>query len=548
LDLKELKHIPLNIGKVKKTIEVDFLIIGGGVAGLSAAIETARYGRTLILSKDKISEGCTDRAQGGIAVVFNQKESSLNRHINDTLITGVGLCDKRSVRMLVEEGPLRVKKLIKWGGKFDKKGNRFDFAQEGAHSERRIIHARGDATGHEVERVLLAKVKRNKNIKIKEKLLVVEIIVKNKECLGVIALDIKENKFIMIIARATVIAAGGLGQIYKHTTNSFVATGDGFSLGYRAGCVLRDMEFIHFHPTVLLLAKTCFLISESLRGEGGILRNKKGYAFMNDYHRQKDLAARDIVSRAIFDQMYKNRTQNVFLDATHLKANYLKSRFPNIERTCRGHGFNISRDYIPVRPAAHFTMGGIKTDLYGRTNITRLFACGEVASVGVHGANRLASNSLLEGLVFGARAGIGAGLWYKKKFSQIRNYQNMISEKRKLKIKPNFVNIRQVLKIKDQIRLLMEKRAGIIRCKVSLGGAERALEKWRNFFFKNTGGAEYFQLVNMYITANLVVHSAKLRRESRGGHYRSDYPKQNDKMWKKHIEINSKCKMQKSKL
>lgn len=510
---------------VMEKIETDFLVIGSGVAGLRAAIELAASGEVFVITKGKTMESSTWCAQGGIAVALAEGDAP-ELHMKDTTKAGVGLCDEEAVRVLVEEGVPRVEELISWGANFDKENGQLSFTQEGAHKIRRIIHAMGDATGEEIHRALMTKARGMENIKFFEHTFLIDLLVEDEECLGALAMD-KNGRRQIISACATTLASGGVGQIYRDTTNPPVATGDGVAIAYRAGCELQDMEFIQFHPTTLYLSSApCFLISESVRGEGGVLKNSKGEVFMSKYHEMGDLAPRDVVCRAIFSQMWTTKSDSVFLDMRHLESDFLKRRFPNIYMTCNKYGLDITRDLIPVRPAAHFLMGGVKTDLSAETNIKRLFSCGEVASVGVHGANRLASNSLLEGLVFGKRAGASSSKYLGRRTSR---GQEVPRKKGESKLDFN--------ETKKALQGLIEKKAGIIRCGVSLKEALEKLEEWDKILDVPLTSKEEFELKNMVTVAKLTTASALRREESRGAHYRSDFPSTDDKKWKRHIVI-----------
>ncbi|MGC8615878.1 MAG: L-aspartate oxidase, partial [Desulfurella sp.] len=383
----------------------DCIVIGSGVAGLRAGIELKRLGIDVaIFTKDKASESNTNYAQGGIAVCLS-KNDNFDLHIKDTLIAGAGLCNKKSVEILVKEGPDKVKELIDWGCQFDKNENgELNFTKEAAHSVNRILHANGDATGSEIERTLLNKAQKE-SIEINEHYRLIDLLVENKRVIGAKFHNLKENTLNYIYAKSVVLATGGYAAIYNHTTNPSLTTGDGIASAFLAGCTVEDMEFVQFHPTALNYKKApSFLLSESMRGEGAILINDKGERFMEKYSKQLELAPRDIVARSIFSEMQNNLKDHVYLDISHLDSEFVKKRFPTIYHECLKYGLDITKEPIPVSPAAHYTMGGVKTDVDCKTNISGLFACGECACNGVHGANRLASNSMLEGLVYGARA------------------------------------------------------------------------------------------------------------------------------------------------
>lgn len=385
-------------------IETDFLVVGSGVAGLRAAIELGRAGRVLMLTKGQPLESNSMYAQGGVAVALSE-EDDVAIHLADTLKAGHGLCRREAVRVLVEEGPERIQELISWGAKFDKIGKRFAFTREAAHSRSRILRARGDATGNEMVRALMAYVSRQPRIQRLDRRFTADLVVQNGRCCGAVVLNELTGERTVLAAGAVVLSTGGAGQVYARTTNPGNATGDGMAMALRAGAMLTDMEFVQFHPTSLYLPSSPpFLLSEAIRGEGGQLRNIKGELFMHRYHPDGALAPRDVVSRAIWSEMAATRSRHVYLDVTHLGPAFVKRRFPTIYATCLRYDIDMTEEWIPVSPSAHYMMGGVWTDVNGATTLPGLYAAGEVACSGVHGANRLASNSLLEGLVFGMRA------------------------------------------------------------------------------------------------------------------------------------------------
>jgi len=510
------------------SIETDVLVIGTGVAGLQAGIEAASYGKVLIVTKDKLRECNTALAQGGIAVVLTEKDS-YESHLQNTLEVGEGLCNEEAVRILVKEGPQRIRELIDWGANFDKKDGKLLFTQEGGHSTRRIIHARGDATGAEVEHTLVSKAHQKENITILENTFTIDLLCQDNICYGALVQS-KNKKRYVIFAQQTILATGGVGQIYRETTNSIIATGDGMAFAYRAGAILTDMEFIQFHPTTLYIAGAArALISESVRGEGGILKNKYGERFMIKYHPALELAPRDVVSRSILTELKQTNDVHVYLDMTHLDDEFLDSRFPNIMRICRAFGIDIKKDLIPVRPTAHYTIGGIKTDLSTHTNIERLYACGECACVGIHGANRLPSNSLLEGLVFGYRCGYEAGT-YKKKIKSFPHISYTIEDKSKEKL--------DLEDVRNSLKSLMWRNVGIEREKDELLRAEKEIEFWSSYIMgKEFSTKAGFELQNMLTIARCIQKSALMREESRGVHFRKDFPEKNDTEFKRHIDI-----------
>ncbi|MCK5213801.1 MAG: L-aspartate oxidase [Candidatus Omnitrophica bacterium] len=523
-----------NIKKIS-SIQTDILIVGSGVAGLCAAIEAAKYTKVLIITKDKLQDGNTEQAQGGIAVVLS-REDSFKGHAEDTLRVGSGLCNEEAVRILVDEGPSRVQELIQWGANFDKEGENFSFTQEAGHNMRRIIHAKGDATGAEVERTLILKVKGNKNIKILEHTFAIDLLHKDRICFGAVVYNEKEGKK-AIYAQKTILATGGIGQIYRETTNSIVATGCGLALAFRAGAKLMDMEFVQFHPTTLYIAGAArILISETIRGEGGMLKNKYGERFMGKYHEDGELAPRDVVSRAILREMKKSNDTHVYLDITHLNSRFLENRFPGIMEVCFSLGIDIKKDLIPVRPTAHYMIGGIKTAMNGGTNVENLYACGETACSGLHGANRLASNSLLEGLVFGFSTGFSAGKSIRSG-GRIKNIPEISSTM-------DYGNSKDLdldkEDIKNSLKSLMSRYLGIERDGKALLEAQEKIDSWSSYVMKK----EFFhpkawELQNMLQIAKLMQKAALIRRESRGVHYRKDFPKRNDSEWQEsHIELS----------
>lgn len=508
----------------------DVLIIGSGIAGVYTALETPSCFSAAILTKETIDISNSVLAQGGIAVSLD-KEDSPELHFNDTIYAGAGLCDEEAVWVLVNQAQKNIKNILEMGVKFDMEQDREHLAlsREAAHSKNRIIHA-GDATGKAVCDQLVSVVKGRENVRLFERMFAIDLLVEDGECRGVLAYDEDKGKVCAFLSNIVVIATGGFGQLYANTTNPAVATGDGISLAYRAGSELMDLEFIQFHPTVLYLPENRnFLISEAVRGEGALLKNIHGKRFMPEYHPQNELAPRDIVSRSIFQEMKKTGADHVYLDITFRDRDYLEKRFPNIFRTCLGYGLDMSKDMIPVAPAEHYCMGGIRADISGRTNIKGLYSCGEAACNGIHGANRLASNSLLEGLVFGRIIG--------EEISGILDSE----EKRKVEflLKYKTDRVRKDLDrkaIKRDIQGIMTRYVGIVRDRKGLEYAAGRMQDFREMLsgMKNEGPEDY-ELQNMALLASLVIESSLEREESRGAHYRSDFPKTDDGKWKKHI-------------
>lgn len=500
------------------SLETDFIVIGSGVAGLRASIELASSGaRVTVLTKDKASESNTEYAQGGVAVVLSDDDNA-ELHEGDTLVAGAGLCDEQAVETLVTEGTKYVKQLIDWGGEFDREGGKLVFTQEAAHSRRRIIHAHGDSTGAEFVRSLIARARIEKTINLTPFANTESLIVRDGRCIGVRFLDPVLRAPREIYARAVIMCTGGAGQLYQHTTNPTVATGDGMAMAYFAGAEMADMEFIQFHPTALNLERAPrFLLSEAMRGEGGILKNKYGERFMPNYDERAELAPRDIVSRSIVAEMRRTGTRTVFLDMSSMTRDFLKHRFPKIYDTCNIYGLDIAKDMLPVSPASHYCMGGIRTDLWGRSTVQGLYAAGEVTCTGVHGANRLASNSLLEGLVFGARAGTAAA--DDNLNFQFSNFRSSTAGGGSGKLDP-VTGISTA--VKKRIKRLMWERVGILRDEGSL---KRAIKEFDQIAAGNLSTSSR----NFVTLAKLVAAGALWREESRGGHFRNDFPNQDEK-------------------
>jgi len=511
--------------KSEETYKVDFVVVGSGIAGLRGAIELAKGGEVFVLCKDEPSESNTEYAQGGIAVALSD-EDEVRLHFEDTIKAGDGLCNEEAVRILVSEGPRYITELIAWGTEFDREGTKLAFTKEAAHSRRRILHAHGDSTGKEIVRALLKKAKTIKNIKFLPRSYTIELITVDGRCLGVSYIDEKSGKRYLLCSRAVLLATGGCGRVYSETTNPPFATGDGMAIAFRAGAEMMDMEFVQFHPTSLFVpGAPRFLLSEALRGEGGLLRNIEGKLFMERYHPQAELAPRDVVSRAIITEMRRTGASHVFLDLTHLDRKFLRHRFPKIYETCLFYNIDITKDPIPVRPAAHYMMGGVRTDTFGRTSIKNLYAAGEVACTGVHGANRLASNSLLEGLVYGARAG-----------ETIIEDPPPLPDKVEVAlpfIKGSSSTI-DFTSIREEITKLMWEKVGIIRDGEKLSSALSHISSIELPSPLSLSSREALETVNIITVARLITRAALAREESRGGHYRSDFPEHDDVNFLKH--------------
>ena len=506
----------------------DFVVVGAGIAGLRAAIELAPAGRVLVLAKREVTESATQYAQGGIAAALSD-EDEIGLHLQDTLNAGDGLCNESAAKVLVEEGPERIEELIAWGTEFDRNGTKLAFTREGAHSRNRILHAHGDSTGREIGRALWLKAKALKNITLLEFEFATELCVQDGRVAGLAVMNGKGARR-EVHASAVLLATGGLGQVYRETTNPGVATGDGVAMAYRAGAEIGDMEFVQFHPTALYVkGAPRLLLSEALRGEGAYLRNMELVRFMPKYHEMAELAPRDVVARAIAHEMELVKSPNavVYLDLTHLDATKVESRFPRIYKTCLDYNVDITTDLVPVRPAAHYAMGGVRTDLDGRTSLRGLFAAGEAACTGVHGANRLASNSLLEGLVFGARAAKKIREEFRDAGHHHAHAEHEVESPHKGTVTPS------TEQVAEQIRDLMWREVGIVRSGSQLRHAIRELEKLRECWPQPANRAAC-EAANVHQVALLIARAALAREESRGAHYRTDYPLHNDAKFKKH--------------
>ena len=514
---------------MKGQTEIDFIVVGAGVAGLRAAIELASAGRVLCLAKRELSESNTQYAQGGIAAALSD-EDEISLHLQDTINAGDGLVNADAARVLVEEGPQRIEELIKWGTEFDRQGTKLAFTREGAHSRNRILHAQGDSTGREIGRGLYFRAAAIKNITFREFGFSSELVVQDGRVCGVKLLE-DNGQVHEIRARGVLLATGGLGQVYSDTTNPSVATGDGVVMAWRAGAEISDMEFVQFHPTALYLkGAPHFLLSEALRGEGAYLRNTTLTRFMAKYHELHELAPRDVVARAIAHELEVSHMKDpvVYLDLTHLDGEKLKKRFPRIYSTCMEYNIDFTEELIPIRPAAHYAMGGVRTDLDGRTNLPGLHAAGEVASTGVHGANRLASNSLLEGLVFGARAAQAmAGELVKGS-----GVNPAVGSASNAKTTPS----PEAETVIGQIQRLMWQNVGIVREGKKLRETVSQLEAIRGGLPAGSCRRCY-EARNIADTALLITRSALARLESRGAHYRTDYPVHDDQKFQKHSVV-----------
>lgn len=507
------------------------VIIGGGIAGLYAALKIAQQSELsdglLLITKSILGESNSRYAQGGIvAVLEDNKKDSPSLHISDTLKAGAGLSDFNVTKFVSENSDQVIKDLLSLGVEFDKNDNdNFYLTLEAAHSVNRILHSGGDATGRGIEKALTKKVIQNKDIQVYEQTLAVDLLINSdSECKGLIAFNDLTQEYEVIYSSAVILASGGLGQLYKHTTNPSVATGDGVALAYNAGAIIQDMEFIQFHPTALALDidENRFLISEAVRGEGAKLVDANGVEFMHKYHEKKELAPRDVVTRAIFNEMQEQHLDNVYLDSTHLEKSVLQKRFPNITRICEKNGIDISKDFIPVSPAAHYAMGGVKTNIEGKTSVRGLYAIGEVASTGLHGANRLASNSLLECVVCAHELANYLSFANLIPPKQIDEGVKCIVDKYTEDIDFEEYDIDS---LKKELQDIMWNYVGILRDEKSLTIASEKLQQLKSKFpleSKCSNKWEY-EFKNMLTVAQLVINSALNRKESRGAHFRKDF-------------------------
>ena len=509
----------------------DVLIIGGGLAGLRAANAVSSTNSLMIVTKDQLQQSNSNYAQGGIAGVMHP-EDNFDNHIQDTLTAGGSLCDQDIVGMVIKEAPDRIQELMQWGTKFDKDAGELSLGREGGHSHHRILHALGDATGKEIIRAMIQWTRKLRNVTILENTFTLDLLTEAGVCRG--ALIRQNNDMIMVWAKQTILCTGGAGQLYRESTNPPVATADGHALAFRAGAELSDMEFMQFHPTVLYIAGSSRnLITEAMRGEGAYLVDNNGYRFMKDYDQRGELAPRDVVSQAIVSQMEKNRHPCVYLDLAHLNPSYVTNRFPGIARTCDKFGINITSDRIPVRPGAHYMIGGVTVDSKGRTTLPGLWAAGEVTSSGLHGANRLASNSLLESLVFGTHAGQGASQAATATQDHYEAYQ--ISN-------PNIASTNEIMDLTDitnSLKSLMWRFVGVRREADTLKEALETIDRWRRYVLPaQFTSLQGWELQNMLTVARIMVNSALERQESRGVHLRTDFPAKDDDNWNRHLRIS----------
>ncbi len=506
--------------------QTDFIVVGAGIAGLRASVELASAGRVLCLAKKEVTESNTQYAQGGIAAALSD-DDEVSLHLDDTLKAGDGLCNVEAARILVEEGPDRIEELIEWGTQFDRAGTKFAFTREGAHSRSRVLHAHGDSTGREIGRALYLKARAMKPVDFREFEFTTDLLLEDGRVVGVRVLD-RDGQPHEVRASSVLLATGGLGQVYRDTTNPAVATGDGVAMAHRAGAEISDMEFVQFHPTALFLkGAPRFLLSEALRGEGAYLRNLELARFMPKYHEMGELAPRDVVARAIAHELERTRHPDaaVYLDLTHLNSEKIRKRFPTIYATCMQYNIDITEEMVPIRPAAHYAMGGVRTDLDGRASLPGLYAAGEVACTGVHGANRLASNSLLEGLVYGARAAH-------------RMKDGLQTPKAKRAGAPKSLPVNNgkppnVEAFIQKVQSLMWQHVAVVRDGKSLRQVLADLIAMKSDL-PSSSDRRVHEAANILDAGTLITRSALVREESRGAHYRVDYPVKNDARFQRH--------------
>ncbi len=507
----------------------DVLVVGGGLAGLRAALGVDPKLSAVVAAKKSITESNSHYAQGGVAAVVGPDDCVAD-HVADTLVAGGSLCNRAVVERVAAEAPLRIRELMEWGTQFDQSGGRLSLGREGGHGRERIVHALGDATGKEIMRVVIGRAQQSPNINIWENTFTLDLLTLDGACRGALLWNARHGKT-MVWAKQTILATGGAGQLYRETTNPEVATGDGLAMAYRAGAELRDMEFMQFHPTVLYIAGgSRSLISEATRGEGAWLVDRHGRRFMTDYDARGELAPRDVVSLAIVSQMEKTRHPNVYLDLTHLDPQAVKARFPGIAAVCAEFDLDITRDRIPVRPGAHYMMGGVTVDPEGRTTVPNLWAAGEVTASGLHGANRLASNSLLEAAVYGAHAGQGASV---AAAAMDDDFAASVVENPPADAPAEPLHLAD---IRNSLQSLMWRNVGIHRDAEGLAEALESINHWCRYVLpRQFADPSGWELQNMLCVGRLMIEAAAERQETRGAHFRVDYPKTDDEHWHRHI-------------
>jgi len=512
--------------------QFDVLVLGGGIAGLTAAISAARRWHVGLLTKASLNDTTTFLAQGGIAAALGESDSP-ELHFQDTVKAGAGLCDPDAVRVLVNEGPDRVRELIEICPRFDRHDGEIVLGKEGAHSVRRVAHAGGDATGREVSSALSEAARMGSRVQLYEDEFVVDLLTIDGRCIGALSVDMDDGSVTLNLAMVTILATGGAGQVFARTTNPTVATGDGVAMAYRAGASISDLEFMQFHPTGLAVGTSPTpLVTEALRGEGAYLRNVAGERFMDRYDPQGELAARDVVVRGMVAEMKREGSQQVFLDATHLDAAMLAQRFPRVTGLLADHGLDLARDLIPVSPVAHYFIGGVTTDVWGRTTLPGLYAAGEAANVGVHGANRLASNSLLEGLVFGDRVVRHLDRYIGRLGEDVRRLRFDLPE-----ASPPQAAGSDVAAVRRRVTELMSQRVGVLRREDELSAALHELRTIYSELRLADSGPPEFELLNILTLATQIAKTALLRQETRGVQLREDFPERDDYHWQRHLSL-----------
>jgi L-aspartate oxidase len=507
----------------------DVLIIGSGLAGLRAALAVDPQLSVLVISKQGLQQSNSVYAQGGIAGVL-APEDRFEDHVNDTMIAGGSLCERSVVEQVVGEAPQRINELVQWGTQFDRDKQRLALGREGGHSHSRIAHALGDATGKEVMRAVIERVGQSPHIEVWEHTFTIDLLTADKACRGALVWNDQHGKT-LVWAKQTILCTGGAGQLYRETTNPDVATGDGLAVAYRAGADLSDLEFIQFHPTVLYIAGSSRnLLTEALRGEGARLIDRRGQRFMPDYDSRAELAPRDVVTQAIVSQMEKTRHPNVYLDLTHLDPDKVRCRFPGIAAICAEFNLDLTRDRIPVRPGAHYMMGGVTVDMQARTTIAGLWAAGEVSCSGLHGSNRLASNSLLEAMVYGAHAGEGAA----REAARIADSYSAL-ELHNPSAKPLLEPL-DLADIRNSLKSLMWRHCGVRRDGDGLREAAENVEQWCRYVLQRQFADPLgWELQNMLCLSRLMIRAALAREETRGSHFRTDFPRTDDEHWHRHL-------------
>jgi len=512
--------------------QFDVLVLGGGIAGLTAAIAAARRWHVGLLTKASLNDTTTFLAQGGIAAALGESDSP-DLHFKDTVEAGAGLCDPDAVRVLVDEGPDRVRELMEICPRFDRHNGEIVLGREGAHSVRRVVHAGGDATGREVSSALSEAARLGSRVQLYEDEFVIDLLTIDGRCIGALSQNLTDGEITLNLAMVTVLATGGAGQVYARTTNPAVATGDGVAMAYRAGASIRDLEFVQFHPTGLAVgASPTPLITEALRGEGALLRNGAGDRFMLEVDPKAELAARDVVVRAMLAEMRREGSDHVYLDATGLDPDMVRDRFPRVTALLAEHGLDLSRDLIPVAPVAHYFIGGVTTDIWGRTTLPGLYAAGEVANTGVHGANRLASNSLLEGLVFGDRVVRQLDRYIGRLGEDVRRLDLELSPPARPAAEPS-----DTAALRRLVTALMSDKVGWVRGEEGLIEALAELREVNSQLRLAHPGPAEFELLNILTLATQITKCALLREETRGVHVREDHPERDDDQWRRHITL-----------